>query len=492
VAELAAPSEARAGYRFDPLDKSVLLGLGWTQVCVIGAAAVVWFVAVLARWPIIPVSVVFGLMAACAVAPVAGQPVCSWVPVVLGWVGRPGRARRWYRPLHLLSGSEPDGQPPLPPWLAGLSLIEAPQGWGAIRDRAEKSLTAVVPIAGDGFLTRPAHEQDSLLAAWGAVFTAFSGASGVKVTRVCWSDVAHAVAPEGNLAWLDERPETGNGAEAYRAWVAGRRVARHDQLLSFTVVAEQRTKAQADAAMDGLAAAVESLTDALGEARLRTDGPLSVGEIGFLLRNGLDPVTASAAPRRHGALSERLGTVPLSEAGPMTTKVAANHVEVDGSFHRVFWVAGWPERAQQADWLEPLLATDDDKAAVAHRALTVIIEPVPDEKAFRQVAHADVRLGSDAMARSEGGRRTGARDTRKHHAVLEREQDLVSGAAGLSYAGLVTLSAPTLEELDRAGRTYERRCFTRRVTLRQLWGRQDLGLAAGLPLGLGLSRGQPK
>ena len=489
---MAAASEARAGYRFDPLDRSVLLGLGWIQVGVIAVAAVIWFVAVLARWPIIPVSVVFGLLAACAVAPVGGQPVCTWVPVIVGWVARPARARRWFRPLHLLSGAESAGQPVLPPWLAGLSLIELPQGWGAIRDRSEKSLTAVVPIAGDGFLTRPAHEQEALLGSWGAVFTAFSGRSGVKVTRVCWSDVAHTAAPEGTLAWLDGRAETGTGAADYRAWVGGQRVARHDQLVSFTIVAEQRTKAQADAAAEGLTAAVESLTDALGEARLRTDGPLSVGEIAFLLRSGLDPVSVSAGPRRHGRLSERLGSIPLAEAGPMTTKVAANHVEVDGSFHRVFWVAGWPERAQHAGWLEPLLATDDHQTGGAHRALTVIIEPVPDEKAFRQVAHADIRLGSDAMARQEGGRRVGARDKHKHHAVLEREQDLVSGAAGVAYAGLVTLSAPTLEELDRAGRGYERHCFTRRVTLRQLWGRQDLGLAAGLPLGLGLSRSQPK
>lgn len=489
---MATTSGVGAGYRFDPLDRSVLLGLGWIQVGVIGVAAVVWFVAVLARWPIIPVSVVFGLLAACAVAPVGGQPVCTWVPVILGWVARPARARRWFQPLHLLRGAEPAGQPALPPWLAGLSLVELPQGWGAIRDRAEKSLTAVVPIAGDGFLTRPVHEQESLLASWGAVFTAFSGRSGVKVTRLCWSDVAHATAPEGNLAWLAGRAETGVGVDAYRRWVGGQRVARHHQLVSFTIVAEQRTKSQADAAADGLAAAVESLTDALGEARLRTDGPLSVEEIAFLLRSGLDPVTVSAGPRRHGPLSERLGTMAVAEAGPMTTKVAANHVEVDGSFHRVFWVAGWPERVQHAGWLEPLLATDDHKTGGAHRALTVIIEPVPEAKAFRQVAHADIRLGSDAMAREEGGRRVGARDKRKHHAVLEREQDLVAGAAGVAYAGLVTLSAGTLGELDRAGRAYERRCFSRRVTLRQLWGRQDLGLAAGLPLGLGLSRSQPK
>lgn len=489
---MAAPSEASPRYRFDPLDKSVLLGLGWVQLCVIGVAATIWFVAVLAKWPIIPVSVLFALMAAVAVAPIGGQPLCTWVPVVLGWVGRPARARRWFAPLHLLTGTEPAGQPPLPPWLTGLTLVELPQGWGAVRDRAEKSLTAVLPIAGEGFLTRPPHEQESLLAGWGAVFTAFSGASGVRVTRVCWSDVAHPVAPEANLAWLDGRGGTGPGVDAYREYVASQRVSRHDQLVSFTIVAEQRTQAQMATAIDGLAAGVDSLTDALGEARLRTEGPLAVEELAFLLRNGLDPVTGSAAPRRHGSLAERLGTVGLGEAGPMTTRVAANHVEVDGSFHRTLWVSGWPERAQQADWLEPLLATDDDKTSVGHRVLTVIVEPIPEDKALRQIAHDDIKLGSDAMARTEGGRRVGATDKRKHQAVLARELDLVAGAAGLAYAGLVTLSAPSLEELNRSVRAYERRCHRRRVSLRTLWGRQDLALAAALPLGLGLSRSEPK
>ena len=54
----------------------------------------------------------------------------------------------------------------------------------------------MLPIAGSGFLTRPPHAQERLLAGWGAVFTAFSGSTGVRFTRVCWSDVAHPVAPE--------------------------------------------------------------------------------------------------------------------------------------------------------------------------------------------------------------------------------------------------------------------------------------------------------
>ena len=54
------------------------------------------------------------------------------------------------------------------------------------------------------------------------------------------------------------------------------------------------------------------------------------------------------------------------------------------------------------------------------------------------------------------------------------------------------MSAPSLEELNRSVRAYERRCHRRRVSLRTLWGRQDLALAAGLPLGLGLSRSEPK
>jgi hypothetical protein len=53
---------------------------------------------------------------------------------------------------------------------------------------------------------------------------------------------------------------------------------------------------------------------------------------------------------------------------------------------------------------------------------------------------------------------------------------------------LVTVTVADLADLQRAAHSVVRRFRRRRVLLRPLWGRMDLGVAAALPLGLGLSR----
>jgi hypothetical protein len=51
---------------------------------------------------------------------------------------------------------------------------------------------------------------------------------------------------------------------------------------------------------------------------------------------------------------------------------------------------------------------------------------------------------------------------------------------------VVTVADPAA--LERAATAVQRRFRRGRVLLRPLWGRMELGLAAALPLGLGLSR----
>jgi hypothetical protein len=486
---VATPAEARS-YRFDPLDRSIVFGLGLSQLIVAGVTGAAWFVAVLAGVALIPVTLALGVPAAMAVIPLGGQPLCSWAPVALGWVTR--RSRRWERPLHLLvPGEGPRAGPALPPWLAGLEIIDVSAGWGAVRDRTAGTLTAIVPIAGKGFRTRSGPEREFLLAGWGAVFTAFSDAGAVEVTRLCWSDVSHPQPLDAHLAWAETQAGPAGLGTTYRDFIAAQSIVRHDQLVTVTVRARrQRNPADIARVTDELGRCVEALTDALTEAQLSTSGPLAPAEIAYALRSGLDPTTVAPGPRRHGRLAQRLGLVAVGEAGPMATKVAANHVEVDGSVHRTYWVASWPEHAQAADWFEPLLTSDDDPGT--SRTLTVIIEPIAEDRALRQAASDDVRLSSDTAAKALSGRRVSARHRQRQAAVLERESEIVSGAAGLRYAGLITLTCPSLAELNRAAAAHERRCHRYRVTLRMLWGRQDLALAAALPLGLGLSRSEPR
>jgi hypothetical protein len=58
----------------------------------------------------------------------------------------------------------------------------------------------------------------------------------------------------------------------------------------------------------------------------------------------------------------------------------------------------------------------------------------------------------------------------------------------VAYTALVTVTVGDPDELNRAAQAMRRRCERHRVMLRPLWGRMDVGVAAALPLGLGLSR----
>jgi len=492
MSDSAASMSSGRTYRFDPLDRGVVFGLGVSQLAIMGMSGALWLVAMITRVPFLLPTLVLAVAWALALVPVNGQPLAMWLPIVGRWLAG-GRQRRWFRPLQLLTAEELDRlAPALPPFLRGLELIALDAvGWGAIRDRGEGTMTAVVPISGSGFLTLPRAEQEWLLAGWGAVFTSFAD-DGSSVVRLCWSDIARPANLEDHEEWAARQAGDGGGTRLseYLAFTRSTNPTRHDLVVSITVRAGRaRSRANGAGMAEVLLSAVEVLRDALKEARLATGDPLSAHELAFMLRAGLDPTTVDPrGGRRSGPLASRLGLVPPSEAGPMMTMTQANRIVIDGSHHRIYWVSGWPEMAQQPDWFEPLLSTE---VGSVQRTVTVVIEPIAEDKAIRKEGAADVRLTSDNNARAEAQRRVGARDVRKQAAARTREEEIVSGFAGVSYAGLVTITAPLGDDLVRACRSYERRFYRRRVSLRLLWGRQDLAMASGLPLGLGLSRSSP-
>jgi len=67
-----------------------------------------------------------------------------------------------------------------------------------------------------------------------------------------------------------------------------------------------------------------------------------------------------------------LSTVDMVHAAPLAVDSHWDAVRVDGAWHRVFWVAGWPALELAAGWWDRLLLT-----AAGPRTLAVVLEPVP-------------------------------------------------------------------------------------------------------------------
>jgi hypothetical protein len=108
---------------------------------------------------------------------------------------------------------------------------------------------------------------------------------------------------------------------------------------------------------------------------------------------------------------------------------------------------------------------------------------VPASRSARQVKRESTRLASDAELRQAKGFRVSARHRRSEAAVNEREAELASGFLELEYAGLVVVTSPDADTLERSSAEWEQAAARAGLELRPLDGRHDLAVAATLPLG---------
>jgi hypothetical protein len=483
-------------YRFDLLDRTgVFLGFGLVQLGVLGAGGFASTMAVTGGLPLPVAAAPVILAAGLALGRVGGERLVDFVPVLVRWIGG-RRRRRWLAPLHLFDpAAEGDQQPALPPFLAGIHLLEAPGDWGrlagagVVHDTCNGAMSAVVRVRGQGFALAPRDEQVRLLAGWGDVLAAFATERGA-VARLSWTDFTTPTGMRDHLAWLASQPTTASDAfDSYRELLEGTGAlsAGHDVLVTVTVARERLTGARSRADVDerllaALGKAVDTLVRGLRTASLLADDPLTAGELAAVLRGRLDPSRMRKAST--GSLAERLGLVQPPNAGPMAVDIEWSRLRTDGAWHRTYWIAEWPRLTQHPDWMEPVLAF----VGTGSRTLTVLFEPVAPSASRRRIDRESIKLDTDATSRAERGRRVDAGHRRLQAAVAEREAELVAGYAEVTYAGLVTVTADDEAALRAACDECEQVAREHGLELRPLDGRHDLAYAAALPLGLGLSR----
>lgn len=480
-------------YRFEPLDESgIFLGLGVIQCALLGGG-LVGAAVLLTRGVAAPLAALPAALGAGATfGRVGGRAAWEWVPLTFSWGWmRVGRGPRWMARLPLVSREPADA--PLPPCLAGLSILEIP--WrgrlhvGAVRDTAAQTLTALVPVTGPQFVLASRADQERLVSGWGDVLNHYALERGV-VTHLAWSDLARPSGMAEHHAWLAAHAHGDLDPDAMESYAellssASACATAHEVLVSITVARDRLARRRASATGDpetalarALATSVDALVRGLSAAGLAPSDPLSVAALRRVLRTRIEP--AAAAPRIVGGrLVERLGLVTSASCGPLTVDTAWGHVAVDGAFHRTYWVASWPRLAVPPSWLEPFLS-----AAGVTRTMTVVLRPVGAHQSRRRIERDLVKLESDAAAKEEKGRRVDARHRRATRALVEREEELVAGYAEMAYVGLVTVSAVSEDELDEHAEIVEQLAREAGMDLRRLDGRQDLAWAATLPLGL--------
>ena len=483
-------------YRLSPPDRTGwFLGLGGPQVLTLGTALVLGAVLVSIGLPLAPVGLMVLAAGVASLVRAGGRPLLAWLPSLWRCWRRRRHGEAWMAPLSPINAPPPPS-PALPPPLDGQVLTTAPGPGGVdmavVVDAQARTCAASLRVSGRQFALVERGEQDALLALWGDCLSAFCRERS-PVAEVRWSEWAAPAGMEEQHAYLAEHaiadvldPAVASYRELLRTAAP---VATRHEVLGTVVVSSRRVKVGTRHRGDAKAAAIEVLAEELRQltrrlecAGLAVAAPLSTAELSRALRVRLDPSVIATLDRRGRSLGDRAGLVAPADGGPMAASGAWGHWRVDGSLHRSFYFREWPRVDVGPTWMEDLLLY-----GAGVRTITMCYQPVPPRVSQRAILRAAAKIESDVDQRQRTGFRVGAHHRRASRAVEEREEELVAGYAELEYVGVVDVCAHTPEALEVACADVVQVSVSCGVELRPLDNRHEEGVAACLPLALGLA-----
>jgi hypothetical protein len=422
-----------------------------------------------------------------------GRVAYEWVEPLAGWMSlRSGQRDRWSARLPFLGATPADAD--LPPFLAGLLLVERESPWNhlpqrngiaVVVDDTRHRVTGALRVRGREFSLLEHDEQSRVLDGWGAALAGFCRERS-PVTQIAWSEWAAPASLDDHLTFVRDQHDGTKPTPRLAEYLdlvarAGPLATEHDVVVTISVDrrrVRRSTHPAGDLAVDALLEELHRFAARLEQAGLVVDPPLAPGELGGVLRLRADPSATSRLGVKGHALGAPGWTVATHNQAPLAVEVGWHHVRVDQSWHRSFWIAEWPRLEVPADWLAGLLLH-----AGGIRTVTVVYEPVPPARSRRAVDREATRLVSNEEERTARGFRIRAQHRRAEAEVLAREAELVSGFAELRYAGFLTVTASDQQSLNDQSADWEQVAAQCGIELRALDGQHDLGLCAGLSVG---------
>lgn len=475
-------SSALVPVKFSRLTRrGVLLGLSLAQLVTLGIGGVTLVGAFYAGGGMLLAytAPVWVLSAALTWVPVAGRPAVEWLPVAVWWVWRSTGGQLLYR--RRVVTPRPAGTLALPGDAAQLREYTDPEtGAGMIHDPSAGTLTVVCEVSHPAFVLLDPGEQERRVTSWGRVL-----ATACRSGRVATLQVLERTLPDsgtGLAEWWATHGTTDDSwaSTTYAELIdrAGPAGERHATTLSLSLAMKNAARQirTAGGGIRGAAAVLRqemsTLTAALRTADLAPSGWLTPGEIAVILRSAYDPAVA-ATLERHGDLGQDLAT-----AGPVAVTESWTRLRTDSAHHAVLWISEWPRSMVYPGFLSPVLLSTG-----IQRSFSLLCTPMRSDQAARDIRKKKVEHISDAAQRAKIGQIEDAAQTAEYHDVLQQEADLTAGHGILRYTGLISVSAPTVDELDAAVAAIEQAAIQASCETRLLVGQQAAAFtAAALPL----------
>ena len=490
-------SDRVVSYEFGPREKrGRFLGLRDGQLGVVAVGMVSTLVVLQVTGSVFVASLLLLGGAGLALARLHGRGLDEWAPVTRRFV------LQWLRRERREHGADPERgrrtgqhrQPPKPPQtLRGIEVLEGPGGVGVVKDGPRGTWTGAIAIRGAAFPLASLEEKSQRLAGWGAVLDSLAHDSSFVHRIQTIERTAPADADELH-DYLRERATLPADSQAVRSYLdligdAQPATQRHETLVVLTVGGRAARRAikkagRGDAdACQVLVDELRSLASLLAQAGLELEGALPPRLYAATIRTAFDPdarhqIVRGAAATVH---DEGLGSADL---WPTATDVDWGAYRTDGVWHATYWIAEWPRMEVGADFLAPLLL--HTRAA---RTVSLVFEPIEDERATREVNRAIVADVTDEHERTKRGFVTTPERDAQHRTTLRRARELADGHGDYRYSAYVTVTAHDLDALRSACAEVERKARQAKLRLRRMYGQQDLAFTYTLPLGRGLRGG---
>lgn len=478
----------------------MLAGLRGPQVALVFAVALIALFALRSLPPGLGILTAIATLLLGAITifiPVAGRTADEWLPVIVGWLARSLSSRRRFVSNVAVAGQgrRPGAQPHFPSALADVVLLaHAVPGSntpiGVAKERRLGTYTGVLAVRGKAFALLDATEKARRLSAWAGILSGLAREAGL-VHRIQW--VERTVPDPGDEIgeYLKDNiavPLDSALARSYLEVVddAGPVTQEHEVFVALQVSAARSARA-IKAAGGGDVGACEvvrreltSLSNSLMNTEVAIEGALTPRLLAHALRTSFDPASRRTLASIGSRTQERAGT-SIVNAGPMAAEEGWNALRSDGAWHATYWIAEWPRVDADPDFLAPLLLRTE-----AMRTVAVTMEPVSPMKAIRSIEAARTSAAADEELRNRAGFVTTTRRQREQDSLADHERDLSDGHAFYRFAGFVTVTAASREELATACGEIEEAAARSFLDIRRLNGEQALAFTYTLPLCRGL------
>ncbi len=459
--------------------RGLLLGFSAPRVLVLGLAAAVAVAGLVAAngTGFVLSAVLWGPLVASAFVRVGGRPVVEWAPTAAQFGGRRTTGQTEFRAP--VTRPRPAGTLALGGDAASLRFhLDPDTGAAMIHDPHRQSLTAVLSVSHPAFVLLDRDDRAQRVSRWGRVLAGLAQSGTLAAIQVLEATVPDR--GDGVAEWYQTMGSDSAGwaHQQYATLLDQARLGSSTHRTTVSVALDLRRAARAVKAAGGglpggavvLGQEMASLTDAMRQAGLSVGGWLGESALASMVRSAYEPDVSLDARGDPGA--------NLSRAGPLAISEHWDCLRHDSAWSSVLWISEWPRIDVPPDFLHPLIF-----ATGLRRTFSLVARPLASEVALRQIRKEKTEAVADQAQKARVGQIVDLSDTQEYHDLLDRERSVIAGHTDVEFAGFITVTAPTREQLEAARSAVARAAGQAACEARVVYGRQAQAfILAGLPL----------